>query len=319
MGSYIVHKNGAQLGPFTSEGLRQQLTSGHLAGGDMAWDKARGEWLPVEQLAGDVSGKISGNKRITLIAITLGLILGGGGMLVGWVGLKIIAEVRGFEMERPADEFRQEHSGQKMDFGGPERNRIPEVNRFNPRPMENFQPVVQASLEDLKLLKRRADAGDVNAQFKMGVRHAMGQGVEANEEEAIKWYGMAARQGHRVAMNNLAYTYACRGERLAEALRVIEQAMGARDTPGFMYDTYGWVLFKMGDYRRSLEALETAVRLKLDWETLDHLGDCRNKLRDEEKAHRAWLDAIDLLGISAEPDHQTKLMRIRRKLDEASI
>ena len=47
MGSYIVHKNGAQLGPFTSEGLRQQVTSGHLAAGDMAWDKARGEWLPV--------------------------------------------------------------------------------------------------------------------------------------------------------------------------------------------------------------------------------------------------------------------------------
>ncbi len=245
--------------------------------------------------------------------------LGGGGMLVGWVRLKIIAEVRGFEMKRPVDEFGQEHSGPKMDFGGPGRNQLPEADRFNPQPMENFQPAVQASLEDLQLLKRRADAGDVNVQFKMGLRHAMGLGVEASEEEAIKWYGMAVRQSHLVAMNNLAYTYACRRERLAEALRLVEQPMGARDTSGFMYDIYGWVPFKMGYYRWSLEALETAVRLKPDGETLDHLGDCHIKLGDENRAHRAWLDAIDLLGVSTEPDRQIKLMRIRRKLDEESI
>ena len=116
-------------------------------------------------------------------------------------------------------------------------------------------------------------------------------------------------------MNNLAYTYACRDERLAEALKLIEQAMRAEDTPSYMYDTYGWVLFKMGDYRQSLDSLKTAVRLKPDWETLDHLGDCHIKLRDTDKAMQAWRDAIVMLESSTEPDIQEKLRRIRQKLN----
>ena len=309
MGSFVVHKNGEQLGPYTAEGLRQQITAGHLLAGDMAWDKARGEWIPVGQLASGISAKSTSNKRLALIAITLGLMLGGGGMLIGWVGLRIIAEVREFEPERPVDDFGQEQFGQQFEFNGPERNRLPEVQQFNPRPMENL-PV-----ENQELLKRQADAGNINAQFRLGVRHAIGQGVRADEDEAIKWYRKAAGQGHRVAMNNLAYTYACRDERLAEALKLIEQAMRAEDTPGYMYDTYGWVLFKMGDYRQSLDSLKTAVRLKPDWETLDHLGDCHIKLRDTDKALQAWRDAIVMLESSTEPDIQTKLRRIRQKLN----
>lgn len=311
MGSYIVHKNGAQLGPFTTEGLHQHLAAGHLAAGDMAWDKGRGEWLPVGQLARGIPSKAPSNKRLALIAITLGLVLGGGGILIGWVGLRIVAEVREFDSERPVDDFGQEQFGQQFDFNGPERNRLPEVQQFNPRPMENPQ-----TIENLELLKRQADAGDVNGQFRLGVRHAMGQGVRVDEDEAIKWYRKAAGQGHRIAMNNLAYTYACRGERLAEALKLIEQAMRVEAPPSYMYDTYGWVLFKMGDYRKSLDSLKTAVRLKPDWETLDHLGDCHTKLGEEDKAEVAWRHAFYLLEASAEPDRRIKLGRIRRKLTD---
>ena len=309
MDSFVVHKNGEQLGPYTAEGLRQQLNAGHLLSGDMAWDKVRGEWVPVGQLAISTSAKSTSNKRLALIAIALGLVLGSAGMLIGWVGLRIIAEVREFDSGRPVDDFGQEQFGQHFEFNEPERNRLLEVQQFNPRPRENLQPV-----GNLELLKRHADAGNVNAQFRLGVCHVMGQGVRTDEDEAIKWYRKAVGQGHRTAMNNLAYTYACRGERLEEALKLIKQAMRVEDTPSFMHDTYGWVLFKMGDYRQSLNSLKTAVRLKPDWETLDHLGDCHFKQREADKAQQRWRDAIVMLESSTEPDVQTKLRRIRQKL-----
>ena len=48
-----------------------------------------------------------------------------------------------------------------------------------------------------------AQAGDSTAQLNLGQLYRLGQGVEVSDEEAVKWYTLAAKQGSEVAKYNL--------------------------------------------------------------------------------------------------------------------
>jgi TPR repeat protein len=48
-----------------------------------------------------------------------------------------------------------------------------------------------------------AEAGDSGGQFGLGLLYANGWGVDLNDDEALKWYGLAAEQGHAEAAYNL--------------------------------------------------------------------------------------------------------------------
>ena len=52
------------------------------------------------------------------------------------------------------------------------------------------------------------DAGDTTGQLNLGVMYARGSGVPKDYAEAVKWYRMAAEQGHAKAQFNLAVMYA---------------------------------------------------------------------------------------------------------------
>jgi TPR repeat protein len=53
-----------------------------------------------------------------------------------------------------------------------------------------------------------ADAGHMDGQFGMGLLYANGFGVDMNDDQALKWYGLAADQGHAEAQANLAVMHA---------------------------------------------------------------------------------------------------------------
>lgn len=63
----------------------------------------------------------------------------------------------------------------------------------------------------LVTLYLKAEAGDAEAQFNLGVIYDTGDGVPQDYHEAAKWFSMAAEQGLAVAQHNLALMYA-RGE-----------------------------------------------------------------------------------------------------------
>ena len=50
----------------------------------------------------------------------------------------------------------------------------------------------------------RADAGDFEAQFELGLMHRRGDGIPQSRSEALKWYSLAASSDHAGALNNLA-------------------------------------------------------------------------------------------------------------------
>lgn len=52
-----------------------------------------------------------------------------------------------------------------------------------------------------------ADSGDANSQFGLGQMYGNGFGVMMDDDQAIKYYGLAVQQGHGQAQCNLAVMY----------------------------------------------------------------------------------------------------------------
>lgn len=56
-------------------------------------------------------------------------------------------------------------------------------------------------------LIKKAEQGDVTAQFSLGWKYSNDKGVKQNDEEAVKWYRKAAEQENAAAQNNLGVAY----------------------------------------------------------------------------------------------------------------
>ena len=55
--------------------------------------------------------------------------------------------------------------------------------------------------------KAKAEAGDAEAQYNLGVMYHQGLGVEHDFREAVKWYQKAADQGYENGQSNLGVMY----------------------------------------------------------------------------------------------------------------
>ena len=62
-------------------------------------------------------------------------------------------------------------------------------------------------LDPVTEIHRRAEQGDADAQFTLGVRYANGEGVLKDDEEAVRWYRLDADQGHAFAQSLLGGMY----------------------------------------------------------------------------------------------------------------
>lgn len=59
----------------------------------------------------------------------------------------------------------------------------------------------------LQSLLEKANKGDVEAQYEIGWRSAIGIGLEQKEDLALEWLTTAAKNGHSLAQNNLGARY----------------------------------------------------------------------------------------------------------------
>lgn len=75
-------------------------------------------------------------------------------------------------------------------------------------------------------------------------------------------------------LNYLGYTWVDQGVNLDRALDMIQRAVQAQPTDGYIVDSLGWAFYKLGRVEEAVEVLEQAVQLKPnDPEINDHLGD----------------------------------------------
>lgn len=116
-------------------------------------------------------------------------------------------------------------------------------------------------------------------------------------------------------LNYLGYSLVERRENLDEALAMIERAVAAEPQSGYIVDSLGWVLYRLGRYEEAVPHMERAAELMpVDPVVNDHLGDVLWKVGRQREAEFQWrraLSFVDLGDSSSDVDPE----RIRRKLE----
>jgi Flp pilus assembly protein TadD len=112
-----------------------------------------------------------------------------------------------------------------------------------------------------------------------------------------------------LVLNYLGYSWVEKGTNLAEAQAMIEKAVEQRPKDGYIVDSLGWVLYRLGDFVGAVEQLEKAVELRsVDPVINDHFGDALWMVGRQTEARFQWKRSL-----SFKPE-EDEAERIRRKL-----
>lgn len=120
-------------------------------------------------------------------------------------------------------------------------------------------------------------------------------------------------------LNYLGYSWADQGQNLDKALIMIRQAVRLRPQDGYITDSLGWVLYRMGQFEQALPHLERAVAL-LPYDPIinDHLGDAYWQVGRKREAKFQWERAKNHIkdGEEDDPDLLAKLQnKLKNGLD----
>ena len=113
-----------------------------------------------------------------------------------------------------------------------------------------------------------------------------------------------------LVLNYLGYSLVEFGLKLEEAQSMIEAAAAARPNDGFITDSLGWVLYRLGKFEEAVAPMERAVQLVSNDPIInDHLGDVYWMVGRKREAEFQWRRALSFKPEEKDAD------RIRRKLD----
>lgn len=111
-------------------------------------------------------------------------------------------------------------------------------------------------------------------------------------------------------LNYLGYSMVEQQINLDEALSMIERAVAVSPDSGYIIDSLGWVLYRLGRYEEAIGHMEQAAQLMaVDPIVNDHLGDVLWAVGRQLEAQFQWRRAL-----SFEPDEEDA-SRIRQKLE----
>jgi tetratricopeptide (TPR) repeat protein len=117
------------------------------------------------------------------------------------------------------------------------------------------------------------------------------------------------------ALNYLGYSMVEKGINLDEALGMIKRAVKARPDSGYIIDSLGWVLYRMGRYDDAIGYMERAAELEaVDPVVNDHLGDVLWAVGRHTEAEFQWHRALSFVD-EGESVQDVDSDRIRRKLE----
>lgn len=135
------------------------------------------------------------------------------------------------------------------------------------------------------------------------------------EAEADFRRSLELRPEQPQVMNYLGYSFLEKKMNYEEALDLIERAVALRPDSGYIIDSLGWGLYRLGRYDEAVGHMEKAVALMpIDPIVNDHLGDVYWAVGRKREAEFQWHRALSFVEYEdasgdVEPD------RIRRKLE----
>ncbi|OUS04381.1 hypothetical protein A9Q96_15650 [Rhodobacterales bacterium 52_120_T64] len=111
-------------------------------------------------------------------------------------------------------------------------------------------------------------------------------------------------------LNYIAYSYIEMGIKFEEAQEMIETAVAGMPSNGYITDSLGWVLYRVGKFEEAVAPMERAVELlPVDPIVNDHLGDVLWMVGRKLEAEFQWRRAM-----SFDPSPED-MERIKRKLE----
>jgi tetratricopeptide (TPR) repeat protein len=157
-------------------------------------------------------------------------------------------------------------------------------------------------------LTKAAKTEDWVLYFYRGICHEQSKDWAPAEADFRRALELNATQPQ--VLNYLGYGLVDRGEKLDEALGMIEKAVAADPEQGYIIDSLAWAYFKLGRYTEALEPMERASLLEpVDPIVTDHLGDVYWMNDRKLEARFQWRRAL-----SFEPTEKDQA-RILRKLE----
>lgn len=129
------------------------------------------------------------------------------------------------------------------------------------------------------------------------------QGDDERSTEAMA-RALALQPASVELSNDVAYGWIDHGVNMEEAERIIRHALSGAPREGAYLDTYGWLLYKKGDFAEAKKWLMRAVRARQgdDPVVRDHLGDTNWRLGNVEEAIEHWSIAAAAVAKLAEDD-----------------
>lgn len=139
------------------------------------------------------------------------------------------------------------------------------------------------------------------------LHYARGRALERSGQwekaEADLALALKLRPEEPELLNYLGYAWIDRGERLQEAMAMVEKAVAANPRSGAIVDSLGWAHYRLGNYKKAVEVLEEAVELEAgDPEINNHLGDAYWMVGRKDEAGFQWRRVLTL-----NPDDKIKL------------
>ena len=180
------------------------------------------------------------------------------------------------------------------------------------RKAENYAEAIAAYDRAIELAPETAPVRWV-LYYSRGIAHERTGGFE--EMEADFRAALELNPEQPQVLNYLGYSMVEQQRNLDEALDMIERAVAASPDSGYIVDSLGWVLYRLGRYDEAVEQMERAVELlATDPVINDHLGDVYWAVGREREAEFQWSRALSFIE-DEDKDSEADPDRIRRKLE----
>ena len=128
--------------------------------------------------------------------------------------------------------------------------------------------------------------------------------------EADFRYALQLNPDQPQVLNYLGYSLVEQRRNLDEALGMIERAVAAEPQSGYIVDSLGWVLYRLGRYEEAVSPMERAVELLPNDAIInDHLGDVYWKVGRIREAEFQWERSLSFDSTEEEAE------RVRLKLE----
>lgn len=136
------------------------------------------------------------------------------------------------------------------------------------------------------------DANDWRLFYGRGIGYERTKQWPKAEADFLKALELQPEQP--AVLNYLGYSWVELGLNLDRARDMIQRAVQLRPRDGYIVDSLGWVLYRLGDYDGAVRYLERAVQLQPGDPVInDHLGDAYFLAGRKNEARFQWLRALN--------------------------